>query len=170
MENTNQQPNGKHTIKTMTAIIAALLLLVAVLALSSAYVSVNPKVITVTQQQFLTQTQSSYVTQTETQISTATVTTTSTYNSYGNNYGYPCYGQYCYGGYGQGQQITVYGYLTSYSNCINLEVSTGGGYIAYALYNLPSSYPTGYVTVQGYIGQNYMYGCSGTPLYVTNIY
>lgn len=164
MEN---QANGKSkNIITILAVLVAVLALTS--ALTSVYVAINPHILTVTQQQFLTQTQTNYQTQTESITETVTTATTTTSQAgYGN--GYPCYGQYCYGNSGNGQLITVYGYLVQQSNCISLV--TTSSYVQYALYNLPSPYPTGYVTVQGY---QYGYGaygsCPGIPLYVTNIF
>jgi len=76
---------------------------------------------------------------------------------------------YQYGSYYQGL-ICVTGYLQPYqqqnSNCMYLEGTDGQWY---NLINFQTYYPTGKITVQGYI-INYGSACTGTSISVSNAY
>jgi len=98
-----------------------------------------------TQTQFVTVTSSSYVTTSVTNQGTTVYILVSSTTSCG----YPFDPSVC----NQGPPVTILGYLaTGQSECFFLQGSDGR---TYTLYNMPSSYPTGYVRVFGYAYPNW---------------
>ena len=155
---------------TLAAIVG--LITIAILSLGFvAYISLNPHVITVTQQQFLTNTENEYSTQTVTSISqttTASTVTTSSIGAYVVNtvvgYGGPAYyncGVYgcsppslgAYGNLceatGQNDTVNCSGYLSEPDDgCLQLAIPYNNpyvlestAYVFYSLRNAPSALP-----------------------------
>jgi hypothetical protein len=116
---------------------------------------------TVTQTNYVTQMQLSTVSfsytsgTTMTQISTVTMASFTTL-SYGpppswfsSQYcGYPFNPYTC----NEGPPVTITGYLTSGSSCVDLYVTTG---VTYVVWNLPKSYPDGAYQVYGFVYPNW---------------
>jgi hypothetical protein len=144
--------SGKRSVRSVALVGLAI---VAVLSLAFAgYTSLNPHIVTVTQQQMLTATQNLYSVQTQTVMTANTVTSVTTVTNmqqsgygYGNgnyqycNYYYGCYQSpgyyYNYPGYygsygynpcqytGSSSSVTCYGYFYQASNgCTLLVVPT----------------------------------------------
>jgi len=163
----------------VVVIIVAVVAAFASVSGTTMYFVAHPQISTVTSSTTdtvsQTQTQVSYSYMTQTQISVTTAISTQPNYNYGYpNYNYQnnCYYPYtnCYPNYGQEQ--TIQGYLGSSqgASCIYLQSYYQGYQIGslYALYNLPTSYTTGWVTVVGYTTGNYN-GCNGTGFQVLSI-
>lgn len=79
----------------------------------------------------------------------------------------------------EGPPVTLTGYLTSDSSCVNLYVETGQNYV---VWNLPKNHPTGAVQVYGFVYPNWPQTqpfppypfqktiCVGTPLWAISPY
>jgi hypothetical protein len=179
----------KPQSRKRTLAVVGVLIVIAIVSLGFvAYSSLNPKTVTVTQQQFLTNTQSQYLTQTTTSVSTVTAleTVTTSVTNVGPAYigpGYYNCGIYgCYppslGAYGNlcqsiGQNNTVKcaGYLSEPVNgCIELAIPYTNPYLLestayqfYTLRNTPSALPPAgsWITVTGQLGLGYTPGSNG---------
>jgi len=111
----------------------------------------------VTQMQFTTYTASYYATSTETQTEAYTVTMASfttlgagpppTWFS-GQYCGYPFNPYTC----NEGPPVTITGYLTNSSGCVNLYISTNQNYV---VWNLPTTEPQGAYQVYGFVYPNW---------------
>jgi hypothetical protein len=108
----------------------------------------------VTQFQFTTYTASYTATATQFQIYTVTMSSYSTFSGpppswFGSQYcGYPFNPYLC----NEGPPVTITGYLTNSSGCVNLYVSTNQNYV---VWNLPQTEPDGAYQVYGYIYPNW---------------
>jgi xanthosine utilization system XapX-like protein len=124
--------------------------------------------------QITTLTDSATVTNTVTSATTQVQTVTSLLTTYPTAL---CEYQNCYPVYGGSAKSTIYGYLAPnqggtcvyfQAQLMSVEPTVVYG-VTYALYNLPSSYPTGLVTVVGYLNNNYN-TCGGSEgLWVLSI-
>ena len=156
-----------------------------------AYASLNPQILTVTQQQFLTNTQNQYVAKTVTSVSTVTTLATVTISAISTmnaGLGYTSAGYYncgtygCYppslGAYGnlcqstgQNTEVQCSGYLSEPTNgCTAIAVPYTNPYLLestayqfYTLRNVTSTLPPAgsWVTVTGKLGQGYTPGLNG---------
>jgi hypothetical protein len=159
--------NRKGTLLVIVGLIVIMVLSLGFVA----YVSLNPQVMTVTQQQFLTNTQNQYVTQTVTSVSTvtslATVTTSASMFTVSTGYGYIGSGYYNCGTYGctppslgaygnpcqstrGNNTVQCSGYLSEPTDgCIELAIPytnpdllESTAYQWYTLRNVPSTLPS----------------------------
>jgi len=113
---------------------------------------------TVTRTDYVTQMQLATVSITSsatmTMISTMTVASFATLSSPPPNWfnqqycGYPFNPYVC----NEGPPVTITGYLTSDSSCVNLYAGTGQNYV---VWNLPHAYPTGSYQVYGFTYPNW---------------
>jgi hypothetical protein len=113
---------------------------------------------TVTRTDYVTQMQLATISITSsttiTTISTMTVASFATLSGPQSNWfnqqycGYPFNPYLC----NEGPPVTLTGYLTSDSSCVNLYVDTGQNYV---VWNLPKKYPTGAVQVYGFVYPNW---------------
>ena len=111
----------------------------------------------VTETQFTTYTANFLVTSTETQAYTVTMASFTTQQAgpgpppawfSGQYCGYPFNPYTC----NEGPPVTVTGYLTNDTTCVNLYVSSGQNYV---VWNLPQTEPTGAYQVYGFVYPNW---------------
>jgi len=121
----------------------------------------GPTVVTQTQNNYVTETQfSTYtanflITSTETQAYTETMASFTTMQAgpppawfSGQYCGYPFNPYTC----NEGPPVTVTGYLTNDTTCVNLYVGSGQNYV---VWNLPQTEPTGAYQVYGFVYPNW---------------
>jgi len=167
MSQTNQPSNTPRGRLRTLGIVG--LVLVAILSLGYAgYTSLNPHIMTITQQQLVTNTRSLYSTQTITTSSTATGSTTITSISTSTTTVQPAYG------FGYYPYYPYYQY-PSYQNCGNYCPPPGSSYLynydtcnlSYASYTVPPSINT--FRCYGYLYQDSS-GCTVLMVPITNPY
>jgi len=188
------QANGPTTrasnqLMIPKAIFYALMIGLALMGLAVVGLVVRgPSVITETQNNYITQTQFATYTANYLTTSTETQAYTVTAASYTTQAAGPpptwFVGQYC--GYpfnpytcNEGPPVTVAGYLTNDTTCVDLYVATGETYV---VWNLPKTEPAGAYQIYGFVYPNWPQTqpfppypfqktlCVGTPLWAVPPY
>ena len=150
-----QQLTISKTVFALAMVALALMgLAVAGLVARGPTIVTQTQISYVTQTQFDTYTASLISTSTETQAYTVTTGSFSTLAApppawfSGQYCGYPFNPNLC----NEGPPVTITGYLTNSSGCVNLYISTN---LDYVVWNLPKTYPDGAYQVYGFVYPNW---------------
>jgi hypothetical protein len=160
LEDSKAVSKPSQQVRMQKNVFYVLMVALAVMGLVIVGLAVRPPV-TVTQTTYVTQTEFATVSITSSATMTAISANTITVASFSTlSYGPPpswFNQQYC--GYpfnpylcNEGPPVTIAGYLTNDTSCVNLEVATGQSYV---VWNLPKTYPTGAYQIYGFIYPNW---------------